>query len=162
MPAPEARDETITAAILTELAKIGNAPSSDWLTAPPDATEGSPGDALDDGLDLQLYFDHHGTSDLTGEDAMPVNSHQRLMQATIWCFAKVTTDNTSRGRKKVRQLAADCVRALQAAEDTLQALTASVGVRCGDFQMHHDMAPAGFACGGLKLTVQYEQLHGAP
>lgn len=152
MPAPTPKDSVIVTQVGVELAKIGTGPT-EWLTNPPDATEGSPGDRLPD-VPHQLYF---AATEAPLEDA-PVNvtEHPRRLVVSIYIIAKKTTA----GWAEVRKLKADVLRALYAAEDAFEAICLQWAP--GPFLIHNELQPAGFLAGVLDVTFDYNSEHATP
>lgn len=157
MPAPEAQDQQVVELLLTVLGRIGNA--GDWLTAPDKVDEGSWQDPLLD-LHLQLFLDHQRTGNRDAD--ADLDRHAWQFEANVWIVAQRKKDDATRGRKLLRQAAADVMRAVQAAEGEFEVLTGDMGVRIGDYQVRNELVEAGFACASLGVTVYRSQEHDSP
>jgi len=153
MPAPTPKDSVIVAQVLTELAKIGTGPTQ-WLTNPPDAKEGAPGDALDGTIPHQIFIQ---CAESALEDA-PVTAtmHARRLTVTVWMIAQQSTSSWA----EVRKIKADVLRALYAAEGTFESISLEWGVQ--GYQARNDLAPAGFLAGSLDVYFDYDSEHATP
>src|SRR5258706_761896 len=116
MPA-EALENQALDALELELAKIGTAPTSSWLTTPtPTITVGVPAANVPGPNLMSLWLHYEGGA--RGTDELGVASHRRRCTFLVWCCSS----HAATGHRRMLNLLADVRRCLLAAEGTFQAI----------------------------------------
>lgn len=144
-----ALENTMVDAIKLELAKIGTAPLSEWLTqSPPTIKEGVPGDRPTGPNQMSVYVQHVGSN--PGSDSAGTALHQLECTFVIWCCSSHAAD----GQRRVLKLLQDVRRALVAAEPTFYAAF-PYGSRIGEYSFTGDDARirAGLSMGALEFRL---------
>jgi hypothetical protein len=127
MPA-EALENQALDALETELAKIGTAPTSNWLTTPtPEITVGVPGANVPGPNLMSLYLQHARSE--RGDDSVGTASHRLRCTFAVWCCSTHAAD----GHRRMLDLLTDVRRVLLAAEQTFYE-TFSYGITLGASQ----------------------------
>lgn len=155
MPPTEATENRIADALISALSGIGT-PAPNWLTAPGTIAYGIPNDSLPATPSLQLYLQYQRTEEQDEQGSTA--THRGRAHFTVWC---VSMDSTPAGQRALVNLKADVLRALFAAEGTLQG-SFVYGAWPDDFTIHEEMASAGVWAGGQNLHVDFEISHAAP
>lgn len=150
----EATENRVQDLLLSILQGIGDVPSQ-WLTTPSVAL-GVPSDAVVRQANPQVFLEYARTEARDGES--DTASHAARLYYNIWC---VSSDPTANGWRDVVNLKADVLRALYAAEGTIQS-SFPYGAWPQSFQVRNDMQGAGVAVGVLEVVVDVVLSHSAP
>jgi hypothetical protein len=157
MPNP-ARENRLLDALLDQLNLIGQ-PPGDWSTAPAIA-EGIPGDALPEGVKQQIYVAPVETRMVPEEDDLEATGpvgHQAKTLFGIWCVS-----GDPDGTRDVLDMKADVLRALFAAEGTLQSQTDGFGMWPANGRLMLEMSRAGFTVWLQPVRAEYTLAHDDP
>lgn len=155
MSVPDATENRIADALITALGGIGT-PAGSWLTQPGAISYGVPNDPLPATPALQLYLQYVRTEEQ--DELGSTNTHRGRAHFSVWC---VSMDSSPTGQRALVSLKADVLRALFAAEGTLQA-SFVYGAWPDGFTVREEMAAAGVWGGNQDLHVDFEISHAAP
>lgn len=145
----EAIENLVLDAIADELAKIGTAPLSNWLTTTaPTIRAGAPsGDKVPGPNKCSIYVHHVGSQE--GSDDAGAASHRLDCRFAVWCCASHAGPS---GHRRMLNLKRDVVRALRNAENVFfQAFKYGIQIDECSYQGLEDT----YFKGGVSACVQY-------
>jgi hypothetical protein len=154
MPA-EALENQALDALETELAKIGTAPTSNWLTTPtPAITVGVPGANVPGPNAMSLYLQHARSE--KGDDSVGTASHRLRVTFAVWCCSTHAAD----GHRRMLNLLTDVRRVLLAAEQTFYE-TFSYGLTLGASQYigYEAYLKQGISGCALEVVIDMDLAH---
>jgi hypothetical protein len=146
-------ENRIEDAIVLELNKIGVPPTA-WLTVPGGVTLGPPGDPVPAKTAAKLYLQWIRTEPLP--PAAGTSQHWARAHWGIWCASSAVN-----GLRLIKDLKADVLRALFAAEPTLIALT-GYGLWPDGFLVRDDLSSIAVAIGVQLIYTDFLLDHTNP
>ena len=155
MPA-EALEIQMLDALELELAKVGTAPTSNWLTTtPPERQVGVPDANVPSPNLMSLYLQHVRTEVMT--DGAGVASHGVRCTFAVWCCSSHAGPD---GHRNMLKLLDDVRRVLRSAEPRFDELF-KYGLNTGSFQFLGSEAylKEGISAGAIEVSVEAELTH---